>query len=408
MKSTIGTTKNSLIEAKDIVFLWRLVYKNAALLIIIPVITFLVGYIYAYRLNDVYGSEAQLLLKSNETYDYQDPIYKGLGAYSTYTDIQNQIRILKSRSLIGEVIDKLEINVSQYVVGRLRRQEVFYTLPFKCNVDIIDGRFYEVPMSVEIKSEDRYTVKYEFDNKVHEFQGVFGEELRTDQFRMTLDKLYGFDKGGLEVISKSNYELIVHTRDYLISKYQSNITIENIDFTSILTVSVTDELMNRGVIFLDSLCQTYVDYTRRIQLEVNQNTLDNIQRQIDTVQQFIEETEAHILNYKDDHSILDIDKEGNQYFSEYFELNRWLRGFVEQKTSITLLEKYLNSEIDQRTPPPYFYIEESDQYLSTLISDLRAKQSNLETMRTQVSEENQGFKYLRNEIQFGGRRSIEN
>ncbi|MBK6524643.1 MAG: hypothetical protein IPG07_03250 [Crocinitomicaceae bacterium] len=64
------------------------------IIILLPLIAYLIGYIYAYRLNNVYGAKAQLLLKSNETYDYQDPIYQGLGAYSTYTDIQNQMRII--------------------------------------------------------------------------------------------------------------------------------------------------------------------------------------------------------------------------------------------------------------------------------------------------------------------------
>lgn len=399
MKNTIRPTKNSLIEGKDILSLWRLFIKNIIIILLLPALSYVMGYIYTFRLTDIYGADAQLLLKSNETYDYQDPIYKGLGAYSTYTDIQNQIRILNSRSLIGEVIDKLEIKVSQFVVGRLRRQEVFNTLPFKCTVDVIDQRFYEIPISIAIKNAETYEIKYEFDNKVVEHTGFFGTELSTSQFNIRLEKLYGFDEEGLAVISKSNYEIIVHTRDYLISKYQSNITVENIDFTSILKVSVTDELMNRGVIFLDSLCHTYVDYTRRIQLEVNQNTLDNIQRQIDTVRQFIEEKEASILNYKENNSILDIDREGNQYFDEYFVLNQNIGELEEQKSSVLSLEKYLSSELDEHMLPPYFYVERSDIYLAELIASLRTKQSKLETMRTQVSEDNLGFKNVRVEIQ---------
>lgn len=390
--------RNSLLDMKDLQFVWRLIYKNLAVLFIIPLLSFAVGYIYTYRLIDIHGAEAQLLLKSNETYDYQDPIYKGLGAYSTYTDIQNQIRILKSRNLIGEVVDKLDIEISQFVVGRLRKQEVYYTLPFKCSLEIHDPRTYEIPIGIEIINDKSYRIEYEIGGTLKSQNGNFETVLKTGDFDILLTKLYNYDEEGLNVITKSNYEIIVHTRDHLISKYQKNLTVENIDFTSILNVKVTDELAKRGIAFLDSLCDTYVDYTKRVQLEINQNTLDNIQRQIDTVKQFIEEKEIEILKYRESNAILDIDKEGSQYFNEYFEYTEILRELEEQKSSVHLLEKYLEMDSDSRTLPPYFYIERADIYLSSLISDLRIKQSRLEMMQTQVYEENQGYKNIQKEI----------
>ncbi|MBK6951976.1 MAG: hypothetical protein IPH24_07980 [Crocinitomicaceae bacterium] len=80
------------------------------------------GYIYTYRLTDVYGAKVQLLLKSDQTYDYQDPIYNGFGAYGLYTAVSHQTRILPSKDIIGEVIARLDISVSYYVVGRLERK----------------------------------------------------------------------------------------------------------------------------------------------------------------------------------------------------------------------------------------------------------------------------------------------
>ena len=391
--------KNTLIETKDLMMIGRIFIKNLTIIFLIPLTAYIIGYIYTYRLTDIYGAEAQLLLKSNETYDYQDQIYQGLGAYSTYTDIQNQIRILQSRGLIGEVIDKMDLEVSQFIVGRLRRQEVYFTLPFDCDVVVSDPKIFEIPISIEILDENRYELIYELDGNQEEYTGEFERQLKTDHFHVTLNKLYGFDDDGLDIIKKSKYEIVVHTRDYLIAKYQSNIQVENIEFTSILNVSVTDEIANRGTAFLDTLCNTYVDYSKRIQLEVNQNTLDNIQKQIDTVRQFIEEKEASILNYKENNAILDIDRESSQYFVEYFEINKAIREFEEQRASITLLEKYLSSENEDRTIPPYFYIEKADNNLADLLTELRMKQSKLETLRTQISEDNTGYKNLRKEIQ---------
>ena len=104
-KSNLNTQK--LVETKDLVFIWKLILKNIAILILVPVLAYIIGYVYTYRLTDVYGSKVQILLKSNDTYDYQDQIYKGLGAYGAYMDLQNQMRIMQSNDFIGEIIDKI-------------------------------------------------------------------------------------------------------------------------------------------------------------------------------------------------------------------------------------------------------------------------------------------------------------
>ena len=86
-----NTPSNKLIESKDIIFIWKMILKNLGFIIAIPLLAYAIGYVYTYRLTNIYGAKAELLLKSNETYDYQDPIYKGLGAYGVYMDVQNQI-----------------------------------------------------------------------------------------------------------------------------------------------------------------------------------------------------------------------------------------------------------------------------------------------------------------------------
>lgn len=389
---------SSLIEAKDLLFLWRLFLKNIFIIILLPLISFLIGYIYTYRMTNVYGATAQLLLKSNETYDYQDPIYKGLGAYSTYTDIQNQMRILTSRDLVSEVIDKLDIATSYYVVGRLKKHEVFGTLPFRCEVVVHNALLYESPVTVVVVDENKYQIRYELDGVLKTQEHFFGQELVNDEFSIQLYKMYDFDETNLNVIQESEYEVVFHSKEYLINRYQAALTVENIDFTSILDVTITDDLEQRGKVFLDTLTHSYIDYSKRIQLEVNQNTLENIQRQIDTVKRFIEEQELSIINYRAQNEILNISKEEEEYFNEYIFYSKQKRDLEEKFQSIKALEEYLNTSLDDRVLPPYFYIEKSDGYLSETIGKLRSKQTNLEIKRTQESDDNPNVINIKKEI----------
>lgn len=377
-----------LINTKDIAFVWSLIVENLGLIILIPIFAYAIGYVYTHRLTYYHGAKIQLLLKSNETYDYQDPIYQGLGAYGMYMDVQNQIRILQSRDLIAEVVDNVGANTSYFVVGRLKKREVFETLPFKCKADVYNDLIYEAPISVEILDANQYEVKYEINSNPVARVGDFDEKLSLGDFDLTLSKSYSYGPNNLNVIKSSDYEIVLHSRDYLISKYQSAMTIENLEYTSILEVRIIDELAPRAQMFLDTLSSVYIDVSKRIQIEVNQNTLDNIQKQIDTLVVFIQEKEEELLTFKDDNAILNPEKEEGQYFSQYVEFSREERELLKKESSMLALKKYLQDTKNDHYLPPNFYIEENDFYLSKAVESLRTSQLKYEISLSHSTENN--------------------
>ncbi|NOQ73576.1 MAG: polysaccharide biosynthesis tyrosine autokinase [Crocinitomix sp.] len=393
-----NTPSNKLIEAKDILFIWKMILKNLGFIIAIPLVAYAIGYVYTYRLTNIYGAKAELLLKSNETYDYQDPIYKGLGAYGIYMDVQNQIRILNSRDLIGEVIDKINIGTSYYVVGRIKKVEVFETLPFKSSVSVLNPQLYEVPIQVTILNQEQYKIAYSVGGVNVEDVYNFDEEVTNSDFVLQLDRRYELDDENISELKESDYEIVFHSRNYLINKYQSGLHVENIEHTSVITLSVNDELANRAIVYLDTLTNTYVDYSKRSQLEVNENTLTNIQKQIDTVSILIQQKERELLLYKDQNAILNINKEEDDFFAEYISFTKDKRMLEQKKGSVVALSEYLKSSEDNRVLPPSFYIEENDEYLREAIGEVRKRQIRYEIDKTQKSEENRTMIQARKEI----------
>ncbi len=391
---------NKLIETKDLLFIWKIVLKNIGILVFIPLIAYGVGYVYTYRLTNIYGAKSELLLKSNETYDYQDPIYKGLGAYGIYRDVQNQIRILNSRDLVGEVIDKINIATSYYVVGRIKKVEVFETLPFKSKVTVLNDHLYEIPIQIAILNENEYSMTYQMLGTEITMVNEFDKEVSTADFNLVLERRYELDSENVEALKESNYEIVFHSRNYLISKYQSSLSVENIEHTSVIKLIVSDELANRAIVYLDTLTNTYVDYSKRIQLEVNENTLENIQKQIDTVSVLIQTKERELLLYKDQNAILNIAKEEEDFFSEYINFTKEKRILEQKKGSVVALQKYLNTSLDTRVLPPSFFIEQNDNYLREAIGEIRQKQIRYEINKTQMSEDNLTMTNFRKEIAF--------
>jgi capsular exopolysaccharide synthesis family protein len=390
---------NKLVETKDLMFIWKLIQKNIGILIIIPILAYAVGYIYTYRLTDVYGSKVQLLLKSNDTYDYQDPIYKGLGAYGVYMDVQNQMRILQSKDFIKEIIDKIDINTSYYVVGKLKKKEVFQTLPFKAQIEVIDKNLYESPINIEALDKSTYKLNYTINGSETNITYFFDSTLVNEDLKLNLIKRYSFNDENIKTITDSKYEIIQHATPNLINKYRSSMQIENIEHTSILEIRVLDQIQARGKRFLDTLTTVYIDYSKRIQLEVNQNTLENIEKQLDTISKFIAEKEIELLQYKDNHSILNLTKEDNEYFNKYIEYTKTKRELTQKLKSLESLEAYIINLGDEHILPPSFIVLKEDLYLNKVINKIYELQLDLKTKSASFLPDNQNIIKLNKEIQ---------
>ncbi len=390
---------NKLVETKDLVFIWKLILKNIGLLILLPIIAYAVGYIYTYRLTDVYGAKVQLLLKQNDTYDYQDPIYKGLGAYGVYMDVQNQMRILQSKDFIEEIVEKIDVNTSTFVVGKLKNKEVFNTLPFEPELEIINPVFFEKPIDITILNENKYELSYTLNDNTKKVNCFFDSTYVNEELQFNLKKRYSFTKENIGSITESKYQIVQHTTNNIVNRYRSKIGIENIEHTSILEVSILDQIQARGKTFLDTLTSVYIDYSKRIQLEVNQNTLENIEKQLDTVSKFIQEKEIELLKYKDDHAILNLSKEDNEYFNKYIEFTKNKRILTQKQSSLLALENYILNLGDEHILPPSFIILDKDVYLKTVIAKIYELQLELKSKSATFLPTNQNIIKLKNEIQ---------
>ena len=390
--------KQKLFETKDLVFVWRLLLKNIAILIIVPILAFLIGYVYTYRLTNIYGAKVQLLLKSSETYDYQDQIYQGLGAYGVYMDAQNQMRIIQSRDLIGEVVDRMNVSTSYYFVGRVRKLEAFETLPFTAEIEVINKSLLEKPVEVIMLDRKKYQLSYEINGNSTVLEGELDELITNNDLRIKLVSKFYFSDKMIESIKDMTYEMVFHSRNYLINKYRSRMEIENVEYTSILEVKVMDEIGQRAKMFLDTLTVVYVDYSKKLQLEVNENTVVNIEKQIDTVSKFIKSKELELLGFKDKNAILNLPREEDDYFRRYVESSALKRTLEQKISALKTLQAYILNLDDENFLPPTFNALVSDPYITQTIRRVYELQLELKGKSASQLADNENIKKKKNEI----------
>ena len=112
----------------------RILSQNWWLLVIVPVAVYSLALVYLHRTQEVYAARMQVILKSGEVYDYQSNLLKGLGmsnSFRSYDQIESQKKVIRSTNMVAEVLERLNLDVSYFIEGRLKTTEYFKSTPFE-------------------------------------------------------------------------------------------------------------------------------------------------------------------------------------------------------------------------------------------------------------------------------------
>jgi hypothetical protein len=215
----------ALITSNDLKTVWRIVSKNWYIPLIVVFISYLIGYFYIYKLTNVYQASVELL-KTNDTY-YKDNLVSDQGFYGThktFVDNSNEIRIVKSYDLMKETVLKLKdkVEVSYYLVGRVRTTEQFIGMPFIVRVNTVNSNLNEMVMNFKILNFDEYQITYNLRDVEYKKVGKFGQNLIDVDFNLIVDREKKFNRNLANELTKLDYQIVIHDIDRLVHKFQSH------------------------------------------------------------------------------------------------------------------------------------------------------------------------------------------
>jgi capsular exopolysaccharide synthesis family protein len=143
--------------------------------------------------------------------------------------------------------------------------------------------------------------------------------------------------------------------------------VENLEYSSILDITLEDEIPERAKVFLDTLSRVYIEYSLQSEFDINEKTTQYIEKQLSEVILILDTIETEYELYKSKKAILDLGKESDQYFSEYVGYESEMRKMDLMLQSIADLEEYIINLGDANLLPPSLYMLENDTYLSVSV-----------------------------------------
>jgi len=389
--------KANIIEVDDLKSFFRIFFKNWYIIFAFILVSGVSSYFYTYKMPDVFAAKTQILLKNDETYDYQAQLYKGLGYYNAYEDNVNQIRVLTSNNIIEKALSKLKLNSSYFIVGRLKTTEVYQSMPFEFDVKQLNIGLYEQPIKFKILNEHKFEITYLKNGLDVVKSFAFNKKIIDADFVLTVKKNANINDQTIISLKDIDYVVKIHNIENLVASFKNALSIENLESTTVLELTLEDQIPSRAVTFLDTLSSVYIDYTAQAQFVINENTLVNIDKQLAGVVEVLKSIEDDLEGFKSNKEILDLPKQEEQYFKELIEYDAKKRTLELWVQSLASLEKYILTIGDSKEDkllPPSFYIGEGDDYLRTAINELYTLQMSRNSRLFSSTEDNRNISEL--------------
>ena len=319
------------------------------------------AWVYLYTSTPVYNISSTVLIKDDKK-GGSAGMLSGLeslgldGMISSSQNIDNEIEVLRSKTIVKEVVEDLGLYISYADEDEFPSRNMYKTSPVQVSLTPQEADLLEEPMMVKMALQPQgsmdVTVKIDDDEYQKHFEklpAVFPTDKGTLAFFLTPDSVLSSKRTSEET---TNLEKTTRNITATINKPLTvakwcckNMTIEPTSkTTSVAVISLKNSNVQRGKDFINKLLEMYNINTNNDKNEVAQKTAEFINERIGIISKELGSTEKDLESFKRGAGITDLTSDAQIALtgSAEYEKKR-----VENQTQINLLQdlqKYMQNE----------------------------------------------------------------
>ena len=320
------------------------------------------AYIYLYVATPVYNISATVLIKDDKKGGSSNNV-AGLdelglsGLITSSQSIDNEIEVLRSKTLVKEVVNYLNLYVTYQDDDQIPSKELYKTSPVQVNMTPQEAEKLKTKVVIEmvlhpqgsldvnVKMEDKEIQKH-----FEKLPAILPTNQGTLSFFQTTDSISSKknEEVGSPVQDMRHITATISQPMNVARRYCENLSIEPTSkTTSVVTVSLKNSSLQRGQDFINQLLEMYNRNTNNDKNEIAQKTAEFIDERIGIISKELGSTEADLETFKRDAGITDLSSDAQIALTGNAEYEKKQ---VENRTQISLVEdlkKYLgNKEYD--------------------------------------------------------------
>lgn len=244
----------------------------------------------------------------------------GLGG-SMKNNVDNEVEILRSRTLIESTVKKLNLNVALFVEGNVIDRDIYNEAPLSATFINKNEEFYaaEVILNCKLLSSDSFKLEDETkDSKFENFilstkkEFKFNEKIATQLGTLVISKtsFYGKNHTG----RFKSIRISVNPLDELTEDLSKKLKVEPISKTSsVVTISISDPVSKKAEEFLDTMIRIYNANAAEDKNFISENTSKFIATRLALIAQELDGVEQDVETFKKANKLTDIESEAKLF-----------------------------------------------------------------------------------------------
>lgn len=319
------------------------------------------AWVYLYISTPVYNISATVLIKDDKK-GGSAGMLSGLeslgldGMISSSQNIDNEIEVLRSKTIVKEVVEDLGLYISYADKDEFPSRNLYKTSPVQVSLTPQEADLLEKPMIVEMALQPQGSLDVnvkigddEYQKHFEKLPAVFPTNKGTLAFFQALDSILPSKKSSEEIVGVEgtvrNITAVINKPLAVAKGYCGSMTIEPTSkTTSVAVISLKNSNVQRGKDFINKLLEMYNINTNNDKNEVAQKTAEFINERISIISKELGSTEKDLESFKRGAGITDLTSDAQIALtgSAEYEKKR-----VENQTQINLLQdlqKYMQNE----------------------------------------------------------------
>ena len=278
------------------------------------------SYVYLRYASYQYQAKATIKIKDEKSQN-KLPEISSLQNYGLFSKNQNnvldEVEIIKSRNLINSVVEDLNFNIQMFVEGRVQAHEVYINKPLNINFSATDSILHKVDttLSVKINSSKDFYIKGIVDNK-NSTSDESNEDGELYDFGQSIPTTFGDiiitpNIGQYATKIDSKIKIKISPINGITSNYKNKLQIETNELSSIIKLSINDNVRQKAELFLDKLIQKYNEDVINDKQEVIKTTSDFINNRLEIVSEELGQVDLTAEDIQQEKKLTDLATQSN-------------------------------------------------------------------------------------------------
>lgn len=377
--------KDNVINLKEELFKYLVHWRWFILSVFLSLIA---AFLYLKFTPKSYSIATKILIKDEKSSDLANQ----LSAFSemnllgnSKNNIENEVEILKSRTLIYNTLDSLNLNIQYLDTSEVIAKDLYKKSPVAL---VWKNQNISQKISIELSNieDNKFQVAVN-DQKIGEV--AFGKEVTSEFGSFIINRTSALDN--LNTLTINVFPKILQAE-----AYQRNLSVSPTSKTSsIIDVSIIDQTPEKAVDFLNTLVYNYNLAGVKDKRYISENTATFISERLDLIAAELGDVESEVEGYKNTNNLSDIETEVKLYLDN---LSTFEKSVIENETKINIVNSLIShiskSKQDELVPGGLLSDDAGSESFIQEINQLI-----LEKQKISVSATTENAKYIELENQ---------